>query len=43
MKTTYKCSRCGQSVTVYVRLSEPPICNHNQQNGHKPSAMEETK
>lgn len=43
MKTVYKCPRCDAKVTVYVRLSEPPLCNHNHETGHRPSVMEETK
>lgn len=26
---TYKCTSCGNTITVYVTLSEPPVC-HNK-------------
>lgn len=34
-KTTYICPSCKTTITVYVTLSEPPICNNKHLRGGK--------
>jgi rubrerythrin len=38
-KQTYRCQQCGNTVTVYVRITEAPVC----ENKHQPKQMEKTK
>lgn len=35
MSTTYKCPACSNKITVFVALSEPPICNNKHIKGGK--------
>jgi hypothetical protein len=34
-KQTWCCPQCKQTITTYIRLSEPPVCD----NKHKPIEM----
>jgi endogenous inhibitor of DNA gyrase (YacG/DUF329 family) len=33
--STYKCNRCGQTVTVYVTPTHPPTCSKHTGGGVK--------
>jgi hypothetical protein len=40
MKQTYRCPRCKRTCTVYVKLSEPPVCSNPNKHRLMPSYME---
>lgn len=34
-KSTYKCPSCTNTITVFVNLSEPPVCTNKHIKGGK--------
>jgi len=40
MKQTYRCPKCRRTCTVYIKLSEPPVCSNPNKHRLMPSYME---
>ena len=40
LKETYACPRCGNQITVHVKLTHAPLCNRHSS---KPYEMEQNK
>lgn len=40
MKHTYRCPKCLRTCTVYVKLSEPPVCSNQNKHRFTPVYME---
>jgi rubrerythrin len=37
---TYVCPKCGTSITVHVRVSEPPMCQNQEKHTSSTIVME---
>ena len=36
----WRCAKCGQTITINVRVNEPPICHHWGRRALTPTPME---
>lgn len=41
MKQAYRCPKCSRTCTVYVKLSEPPVCANQNKHRFTPVYMVE--
>lgn len=38
--TRYKCKKCGNKITMYVKTLSPPTCNNPERHKGRPEVME---
>lgn len=36
----YRCKKCGNKVTMYVKTLDPPVCNNPERHKGRPEIME---